>query len=109
MFLSNSTAAIVGGVSLGAVAVKRVFDGDSVAFPGFSQDELIQFWLPMVGAILLLAPGIVPISGRNKRLVGAGIALFVGGRALLDGQTELTVDNAIKAHLPVIAGVALVA
>ena len=109
MFISTKNAALFGGVSLGAVAVRQVFNGTAVSFPGFTQPAIIDFWLPAAGALLLLAPGVFPFGGRNKRLIGAAIALFIGGRALLAGNTSLTLDNVVGGHLPVLAGVALVA
>ena len=109
MFISTQNASLFGGVALGAVAVRQVFDGTDVSFPGFTQAELIDFWLPAAGALLLLAPGVFPFGGRNKRLIGASIALFIGGRSLLAGNTSFTFDNVIAGHLPALAGVALVA
>ena len=109
MFIPTKTAALLGGVSLGAVAIRQAFAGETFSLPGFSQEDLINFWLPAAGAALLLAPNVFPGGGTGKRLVGAAIALFIGGRALLAGNTDLTVDNAIGGYLPAFAGVALVA
>lgn len=112
MFLiKDSTAALLGGAALVGVSVQQVFDGTSFRTPGFSQAELMGFWLPLTGAVLLLAPKVIPgLSAGQKRLVGAGILLFVGGRRLLSpGGTAFTLDNAFQSYLPALAGVALVA
>ena len=109
MFLKESTAATLGGVALAAVSVQQVFDGTSFRMPGFTQAELLSFWLPTFGALLLLTPKVIPLAASQKKMLGAALLLFVGGRRLINGGFDLTMDNILSGHLPTIAGVALVA
>lgn len=95
------TVRLAGGAAAAIQAVQAVTPGGSFVAPGFSEPDFWQFWLPAVSAVAALRPGLLP---RSKMLAGAGLAAVGIKRVVMDGQTALTLENAWKGYLPLIAG-----
>lgn len=103
-FFEVKTLRLVGGGALLVKALQPLLTGNGFALPGLDRSGVMNFYLPIVGAIALLFPGVVP----NGKMIGAIIALVVGGNAvLLEGKTQLTAQNVIDGYAPITAGALL--
>jgi len=108
-FMSDKNARFIGGAAALGIAARTVIPaaGGSWVLPGFNQEGLFSFYLPLTAGVIAFFPGALPFKGQTKILAIALLA--IGINALWNGRTSLTVDNALFVYTPAVAGALLVA
>jgi len=101
-FLTVKNARLLGGGAAVALALTAVIPGKGQAFrlPGFSLGDFWNFWLPAAVAVASFVPGVIP----NGRLVSGVGLLVLGGRRLIAGQFQPSLNNVVFTYVPVLTG-----
>ncbi len=113
-FIQDKTAAVIGGAALTGIAVKNVLPVGDQTFrlPGISTPDLLNFWIPLIGAAALLFPDILKglgLASGMVKTVGAGIAIGIGAREISQGRLFGGLEDAIRGPVTTATGVVLIA